>query len=108
MSKYIFTAPAEDVVTAELDFEKSISPRLIQSKEKHTHVREPLHLGVGHVHNVLVSFDTLHDVEAVPVQHFGLCISRSHQDDVPSDAVLQGLDLVADGTRSTREKDLTD
>lgn len=67
----------------------------------------PLHLGVGHIHNVLVSFDTLHDVEAIPVQHLGLCISRSHQDDVTSDAVLQGLDLVAEGTRSTRE-DFTD
>lgn len=71
-------------------------------------MRVPLHLGVGHIHNVLVSFDALHDVEAVPVQHLGLCISRSHQDDVTSDAVLQGLDLVADGTRSTHEEDFTD
>lgn len=60
------------------------------------------HLGVGHIHNVLVSLDTLHDVEAVPVQHFGLRVSRSHQDDVAGDAVLQGLDLVAGGTCGTR------
>lgn len=67
----------------------------------------PLHLGVGHIHNVLVSFDALHDVEAVPVQHLGLCVPRSHQDDVTSDAVLQGLDLVAEGTRGTREDHFT-
>lgn len=59
------------------------------------------HLGVGHIHNVLVSLDTLHHVEAVPVQHFGLSVPGRHQDHVAGDAVLQGLDLVAEGAHGT-------
>lgn len=53
------------------------------------------YLGVSHIHNVLVSLHTLHDVEAVTVQYFGLRIARNHQEDITSDAVLQGFDLMA-------------
>lgn len=62
------------------------------------------HLGVGHVHNVLVSLDALHDVEAVAVQHLGLSAARHHQDDVTGDTVLQGLDLVARGKHTHTHK----
>lgn len=55
----------------------------------------PLYLGVGHIHNVLVSFYALHDIEAISIHHLGLCIPRNHQDDITCDAVLQGLDLMA-------------
>lgn len=38
-------------------------------------VEAVFHLGVCHVHDVLVSLDALHDVKAIAVQHFGLCIA---------------------------------
>lgn len=63
-------------------------------------MRAALYLGVGHIHDVLVSLYTLHDVEAVAVQHLGLCAARHHQDDITSDAVLQGLDLMAEDTHT--------
>lgn len=37
-----------------------------------------------------------YDREPVSVQHLGLGIPRDHQDDITSDAVLQGPDLVAE------------
>lgn len=55
-----------------------------------------VYLGVSHVHDVLVSLGTLHNREPVSVQHLGLGIPRDHQDDITSDAVLQGPDLVAE------------
>ena len=54
-----------------------------------------MYLGVGHVHNVLISLHTLHDVEAVSVQDLGLGVPRHHQQHVTGDAVLESLDLVA-------------
>ena len=63
-------------------------------------MRAPLYLGVGHIHNVLVSLYTLHDIEAITVQHFGLCVARNYQDDITSHAVLEGLDLMAEGSQT--------
>ena len=56
--------------------------------------QSPAHLGVGHVHDVLVPLHTLHHVEAVPVQDLGLGVSGHHQDHVTRVAVLQGPDLM--------------
>ena len=63
-------------------------------------MRAPLYLGVGHIHNVLVSLYTLHDIEAITVQHFGQCVARNYQDDITSHAVLEGLDLMAEGSQT--------
>lgn len=62
------------------------------------------YLGVSHIHNVLVSLHTLNDIEAITVQHFGLCIARNHQDDITSDAVLQRLDLMAEKQANNAKK----
>lgn len=72
------------------------------------YLRAPLYLGFSHIHNVLVSLHTLHDIEAITVQHLGLCIARDHQEDITSDAVLQGLDLMAEDTNThdTHEEDI--
>lgn len=62
------------------------------------------YLGFGHIHNVLVSLRTLHDIEAITVQHLGLCIARNHQDDVTSVAVLQGRDLMAERSQTRMKR----
>ena len=30
------------------------------------------YLGVSHIHNILIALHTLHNIEAIAVQHFGL------------------------------------
>lgn len=62
------------------------------------------YLGVSHIHNVLVSLDALHDIEAVTVQHLGLRVAGNYQDDITCDAVLQRLDLMAEDAQQTTQQ----